>query len=155
MNNKTNELFKLLKSSNKLKNNGKTLRKENPKDYTELLNFLVKIERNLHLKQKDVYIELIEMFLNKKINGEDFTFYFIATHDNVNQTLCEMQQDFEKRFDDLLDLSIENEKYQIGSSFMFMYDYCDDYDPNSNSLITDEANLRNSAKMLLYKLKKG
>lgn len=155
MNNKTNELFKLLKFSNELKNNDKILREENPKNYRELLNFLVKIETNLHLKQKDVYIQLIEMFLNKKINGEDFAFYFISTHDNVNQNLSEMQQDFEKRFDELSNLSIENEKYQVGKSFMFMYDSCDDYDLNSNSLITDEANLRNSAEMLLSKLKKG
>ena len=148
-----NQLFKLLKSSNQLKNNGKTLRDENPKNYRELLGFLVIIETNLHLKQKDVYIQLIEMFLSEKMNGEDFSFYFIATHDHVNQTLREMEQDFEKRLDDLLNLSIENKKYQIGRSFMFMYDYCDDYDPNSNSLITEEANLRNSAEMLLSKLK--
>jgi hypothetical protein len=153
MTNNSKKLFDLLKYSNELKNNGKTLRQENPKNYSELLDFLVIIEKNLHLKQKDVYIQLIQMFLSKKTNAEDFSFHFIAAHDNVNETLREMEQDFEKRCDELSNLSIENKKYQIGNSFMFMYDYCDDFGFNSDSLITDEVNLRNTAKMLLSKLK--
>ena len=37
---------------------------------------------------------------------------------------------------------------------MTMYDQCHSFDPNSNSSVTDEADLRNSAKMLLSKLKR-
>ena len=37
---------------------------------------------------------------------------------------------------------------------MAMYDECDSFDPNSNSSVTSEANLRNSAKMLLSELKR-
>ena len=59
MTNNSKKLFDLLKYSNELKNNGKTLRQENPKNYSELLDFLVIIQKNLHLKQKDVYIQLI------------------------------------------------------------------------------------------------
>jgi hypothetical protein len=68
-----------------------------------------------------------------------------------------MKQDFEKKFDELSNLLIENKnkKYQIGMSLMSMYDHCDDFDPNSNSSITDEANLRNYAKMLLSELKRA
>ena len=47
-----------------------------------------------------------------------------------------MKQDFEKRFDE-------------------MYDHCDDFDPNYNSSITDEENLRNYAKILLSELKRA
>ena len=68
-----------------------------------------------------------------------------------------MKQDFQKKFDELSNLLIENKNknYQIGMSLMSMYDHCDDFDPNSNSLITDEENLRNYAKILLSELKRA
>ena len=97
----------------------------------------------------------MEIFLNNKIDAEDFSFCFIAKYDSINQILREMKQDFEKKFDELSNLLIENQKYQIGMSLMSMYDHCDDFDPNSNSSITDEANLRNYAKMLLSELKRA
>ena len=155
--NNKQEFFKLLKYSNELRKNNKSLFKENPEKSRKLSRFLIIIEENLYLKQKDKYIELMEIFLNNKINAEDFSFCFIAKYDNINQTLREMKQDFEKKFDELSNLLIENKnkKYQIGMSLMSMYDHCDDFDPNSNSSITDEANLRNSAKMLLSELKRA
>lgn len=54
-----------------------------------------------------------------------------------------VKQDFEKKFDELSNLLIENKnkKYQIGMSLMSMYDHCDHFNPNSNSSITDEENL--------------
>ena len=155
--NNKQELFKLLKYSNELRKNNKSLFKENPEKSRKLSRFLIIIEENLHLRQKDKYIELMEIFLNNKIDAEDFSFCFIAKYDNINQTLREMKQDFEKKFDELSNLLIENKnkKYQIGMSLMSMYDHCDDFDPNSNSSITDEANLRNYAKMLLSELKRA
>ena len=155
--NNQQEFFKLLKYSNELRKNHKSLFKENPEKSRKLSRFLIIIEENLHLRQKNKYIELIEIFLNNKIDAEDFSFCFIAKYDNINQTLREVKQDFEKNFDELSNLLIENKnkKYQIGMSLMSMYDHCDDFDPNSNSSITDEANLRNSAKMLLSELKRA
>ena len=155
--NNNQEFFKLLKYSNELRKNNESLFKENPEKSRKLSRFLIIIEENLHLRQKDKYIELMEIFLNNKIDAEDFSFCFIAKYDNINQTLREMKQDFEKKFDELSNLLIENKnkKYQIGMSLMSMYDHCDDFDPNSNSSITDEANLRNSAKMLLSELKRA
>ena len=66
-----------------------------------------------------------------------------------------MQGNFEQKFDKLSNLLLENKnnEYKIGMSLMAMYNQCDSFDPNSNSSVTDEANLKNSAKMLLYKLK--
>lgn len=155
--NNNQEFFKLLKYSNELRKNNKSLFKENPEKSRKLSRFLIIIEENLHLRQKDKYIELMEIFLNNKIDAEDFSFYFIAKYDNINQTLREMKEDFEKKFDELSNLLIENKnkKYQIGMSLMSMYDHCDNFDPNSNSSITDKANLRNYAKMLLSELKRA
>ena len=155
--NNEQEFFKLLKYSNELRKNNKSLFKENSEKSRKLSRFLIIIEENLHLRQKDKYIELMETFLKNKINAEDFSFYFIAKYDNINQTLRKMKQDFEKKFDELSNLLIENKnkKDQIGTFLMSMYDYCDDFDPNSNSSITDEVNLRNYAKILLSELKQA
>ena len=155
--NNKQEFFKLLKDSNDLRKNNKYLFKENPEKSRKLSRFLIIIEENLHLRQKNQYIELMESFLNNKIDAEDFSFCFIAKYDYINQTLREMKQDFEKRFDELSNLLIENPNRndQIGMSLMSMYDHCDDFDPNSNSSITDEANLRNYVKMLLSELKRA
>ena len=157
MGNNKQEFFKLLNYSNELRKNNKSLFKENPEKSRKLSRFLIIIEENLHLRQKDKYIELMEIFLNSNIDAEDFSFCFIAKYDNINQTLREMKQDFEKKFDELSNLLIENKnkKYQIGMSLMSMYDHCDDFNPNSNSSITDEKNLRNYAKILLSELKRA
>ena len=157
MMNNEQEFFKLLKYSNELRKNNKSLFKENSEKSRKLSRFLIIIEENLHLRQKDKYIELMETFLKNKINAEDFSFYFIAKYDNINQTLRKMKQDFEKKFDELSNLLIENKnkKDQIGKFLMSMYDYCDDFNPNSNSSITDEVNLRNYAKILLSELKQA
>lgn len=48
----------------------------------------------------------------------------------------------------------KNNQYKIGISLMAMYDQFDSFDPNFNSSVTYEANLRNSAKMLLSELKR-
>ena len=98
----------------------------------------------------------MEIFLTNQINAEDFSFYFIAKYDNINQDLREMKRNFEQKFDELSNLLLENKnnEYKIGMSLMAMYDQCDSFDPNSNSSVTCEANLRNSAKMLLSELKR-
>ena len=157
MSKENQEFFKLLKCSNELIKNKKSLFKEYPEKSKKLSQFLIRIEENLHLRQKNKYIELMEIFLTNQINAEDFSFYFIAKYDNINQTLRKMKQDFEKKFDELSNLLIENKnkKDQIGKFLMSMYDYCDDFNPNSNSSITDEVNLRNYAKILLSELKQA
>ena len=67
-----------------------------------------------------------------------------------------MKRNFEQKFDELSNLLIENKTnpYKIEMSLMAMYNECDSFDPNSNSSVTSEANLRNSAKMLLSELKR-
>ena len=56
--NEQQKFFKLLKYSNELKKNKKSLLKEDPEAFDMLLHFLVRIERNLHYSEKQEYIEL-------------------------------------------------------------------------------------------------
>ena len=75
MSKESQEFFKLLKCSNELIKNKKSLFKEYPAKSKKLSQFLIKIEENLHLRQKNKYIELMEIFLTNQINAEDFSFY--------------------------------------------------------------------------------
>ena len=112
LNNKQ-EFLELLQYSNELLKNNKFLYKEDPEKSIKLSIFLARIEDNLHLRQKDNYIDLMERFLNKKIDAEDFSFFFIAQYDTINRTLSEMEQDFEKNFDELSNILIENKRIKI------------------------------------------
>ena len=94
MSKENQEFFKLLKCSNELIKNKKSLFKEYPEKSKKLSQFLIRIEENLHLRQKNKYIELMEIFLTNQINAEDFSFYFIAKYDNINQDLREMKRNF-------------------------------------------------------------
>lgn len=156
MSKENQEFFKLLKCSNELIKNNKSFYKEYPEKSKKLSQFLIKIEENLHLRQKKDYIELMETFLTNQINAEDFSFYFIAKYDNINRDLLEMERNFEQKFDELSNLLLENKnnQYDIGMSLMCMYEQCDSFDPNSNSSVTYGMRLRNSAKMLLSELKR-
>lgn len=155
MTNDSKKLFKLLKYSDELRKENLYLAKENSHESRKLLAFLAVIEENLHLKEKKEYIELMEMFLNNQIDAENFSFCFIAKYDEINETLRVMGKNFETNFNELSSLLIENEKSQIGMSLMFMYDQCDDFDPSSNSSISDEENLRNAVTILLSELKRA
>lgn len=155
--NSNQEFFDLLKDSDQLKKKSKYLSRENPKKYKKLLEFSVRAETNLHLRQKDNYIDFIEMFVNNKMDAENFSFCFIAKYDSINQTFRKMEEDFEKNFDELSNLLRENKKIneQIGRSLMFMYDHCDDYNIDLSLSLIDEETLKNHAQLLLSELKRA
>ena len=147
------EFFELLKYSNELLKKDTSLKKENRQKYRKLVDFNAKITENLHLKQKERYIQLMENFLNNTIDAKDFSFCFIAQYHIPHLVAYEMIQDFEKNVDELSHLLTDNPHLEykfIGQSIMFLSEQCDEY----ISSIIDEANLRNSAKSLLSELKR-
>ena len=84
-----------LNIQNEVIKNKKSLFKESPEKLKKLSQFLIRIEGNFYLRQKNKYIELMEIFLTNHINAEDFYFYFITRYHNTNQDLREMKQNFE------------------------------------------------------------
>lgn len=62
-----------------------------------------------------------------------------------------MKRNFEQKFDELSNLLLENKnnQYKIGMSLMAMYDQCNSFDPNSDSPVTYETNLRNLRNSVL------
>lgn len=152
--NQIQEFLNLLKLSNELAKNDKYLFKEDPEKEDKLLKFSARMETNLHIRYKDKYIKLIDLFLNDNMTAEVFSACFMRQYEIVNETLEEMNQDFEKNLDQLSNLLTESvNKNDIGISLLRMYDHCDMLGLNPDSLISDEAELKNSAKILLSELK--
>lgn len=161
MTNNNKKLFDLLKYSHELRKSNKFLGNENPEKYSELMNFSVIMERNLHLRKNDYYIELMNMFLTNEINADSFSFGFSTQYEELNQIYNDIEKDFEKNFNQLSNLLVKHEKNkiglslleQIGRSLMFMYNYCDNYDINPEDSYITEEELRNHVKALVAELK--
>ena len=69
--------LKLLKYSNELKKKNKSLKNEDPEVFDVFLDFLVRIERNLHYLEKQEYINLAKDFLDDQITADDFSYSFM------------------------------------------------------------------------------
>ena len=156
------KFFDLLKYSYELEKKNKFLSDEDPEKYFQLIDLLVIIETNFHLRKKDYYLELMNMFLTNKINADSFSFGFSTQYEELNQIHRDMKKDFEKNFDELSNLLVEHEEKkielslcdQIGLSLMFMYyNYCDDYDANPEDSYITEEELKNHVKALVGELK--
>ena len=72
--------LKLLKYSNELKKKNKSLKNEDPEVFDVFLDFLVRIERNLHYLEKQEYINLAKDFLDDQITADDFSYSFMAIY---------------------------------------------------------------------------
>lgn len=63
---------KLLKRSQYLKKQGKSLFRENPKEDFELSKYNITVEEHIFWQDRYQVASLMEDFLNRKINGEEF-----------------------------------------------------------------------------------
>ena len=82
--NEEQQFFKLLKYSNELKKNKESLRQKDPEVFRVFLNFLVRIEENLHYSEKQEYIELAKDFLDDQITADDFSYSFMAIYGGIS-----------------------------------------------------------------------
>ena len=85
--------FKLLKYSNELKKNKKSLFKEDPEAFDTLLKFLVRIEDNIHYSEKQEYIQLARDFLADQITADDFSYSFMSIYEGIGRKLGQMERD--------------------------------------------------------------
>ena len=142
--------LKLLAYSNELKKNKKSLLKENPEVFGILLNFLVRIERNLHYLEKQEYIELAKYFLADEITADDFSYSFMAIYEGINLKLGQMEKD------ESLDLVnfLRPSRPELGNLLARIYGSCDSFssDPEVEIAMSDEKELKDCAQILLLKL---
>ena len=87
------KFFRLLKYSNKLKQNKKSLRKKDSQAFDMFLQFLVTIEENLNYSEKQTYIELAEDFLADQISADDFSYAFMGIYEGITRKLAKMEEE--------------------------------------------------------------
>jgi hypothetical protein len=142
--------FKLLAYSNELKQNKKSLLKEDPEAFDVLLHFLVRIETNLHYSEKQEYIELAKYFLADEITPDEFSYFFMAIYEGINRKLGQMKKDKS------LDLAnfLRPSRPELGNLLARIYGSCDSFNSDSEVEIamSDEKELKDCAQILLLKL---
>ena len=142
--------FKLLKYSNELKRNNKYLDKEDPEAFDTLLEFLVRIEDNLHYSEKQEYIELAKDFLADQITADDFSYSFMAIYEGIVEKLGQM------KIKESLELAnfLKSSRPELGKLLARIYGSCDSYspDPEVEIAMSDKKELKDYAQILLFKL---
>ena len=64
--------IQLLKRSQDSKDQGKSFYKESPEEFLELSSYNVAVEQNIFWQQRYKVAELMQAFLNRKIDGQEF-----------------------------------------------------------------------------------
>ena len=146
--NEKEKFFKLLKYSNELKKNKKSLRKEDPEIFKVLLNFLVRIERNFNYSEKQEYIELAKDFLADQMTADDFSYGFMGIYEGIGQKLGQMERT------ESLELAnfLEPSRPELGDLLARIYGSCDSYSPDPEIAMADEKELKECAQILLVTL---
>jgi len=140
--------LKLLKYSNELKKKNKSLKNEDPEVFDVFLDFLVRIERNLHYLEKQEYINLAKDFLDDQITADDFSYSFMAIYGGIGQKLGQMKRAESVELANFLEPS----RPELGDLLARIYGSCDSFSPDPEIAMSDEKELKDCAQILLLKL---
>jgi hypothetical protein len=140
--------LKLLKYSNELKKKNKSLKNEDPEVFDVFLDFLVRIERNLHYLEKQVYINLAKDFLDDQITADDFSYSFMAIYGGIGQKLGQMKRAESVELANFLEPS----RPELGDLLARIYGSCDSFSPDPEIAMSDEKELKDCAQILLLTL---
>lgn len=140
--------LKLLKYSNELKKKNKSLKNEDPEVFDVFLDFLVRIERNLHYLEKQEYINLAKDFLDDQITADDFSYSFVAIYGGIGEKLGQMKRAESVELANFLEPS----RSELGDLLARIYGSCDSFSPDPEIAMSDEKELKDCAQILLFKL---
>lgn len=90
------KFIELLKQAKRLREEGKSLQKEDQVQYLNLLNYSVKISDHVHWANKSDYLNLIKDFVNLKIDGHQFVRQFLEIHRSNERTVQMLKTDLKQ-----------------------------------------------------------
>lgn len=140
--------LELLEISNELKKNKKFLSDEDPKAYKIFLNFLVRIEEDLHYLEKQKYLKLAKDFLENRITSDYFSIVFMDIYEGISEKSIQMQKDQPLELENFL----KPNRSGLGSLLARIYGSCDSF--NLDPTVTEEE-LKLHAQDLLLKLEEN
>lgn len=88
------EYIRLVRKKNHLKNQKKNFAQENKNEYLLFIKYRSILYEELLWKQKDKIISLIENFLNKKIDSENFRNEVFRIREEVRAKRTKLESDF-------------------------------------------------------------
>ena len=124
------------------------MKNEDPEVFDVFLDFLVRIERNLHYLEKQEYINLAKDFLDDQITADDFSYSFMAIYGGIRQKLGQMQRAESVELANFLEPS----RPELGDLLARIYGSCDSFSPDPEIAMSDEKELEDCAQILLLKL---
>ena len=117
--------IELSKRSKDLNNIGKSLYQESKDEYLELSSYEAAIQSYLYWKSIDIFVLLMEQFVNRIISGEEFSDGFLE----LRQRLIYECDDFLKELslEKLKDFHLDSRSYGFGSLISFLRAECDNF----------------------------
>ena len=117
--------IKLLKRSEDLKNLGKSFYQESKDEYLELSKYEGAIQSYLYWKSRTLFVLLMEKFVNKIINGEEFSNSFLE----LRQRLIYECDGFLKELgsEKLKNFQLDPRSYGFVSLISFLRAECDNF----------------------------
>ncbi len=128
----------------------RSLRKEDPEVFDVFLDFLVRIERNLHYLEKQEYSNLAKDFLDDQVTADDFSYSFMAIYGGIGQKLGQMERAGSVELANFL----EPRRPELGELLARIYGSCDSSSPDPDITMADEQELKDCSQILLVELQK-
>ena len=147
--NEQQKFFKLLKYSNELKKNKKSLRKKDFEAFNVLLDFSVIIANNFHYSEKHEYINLAKDFLADQITADDFSYAFMGIYEGIGEKLNQMKIEESVELANFIN---KTDRYGLNRLLARIYGSCDSFSPDPEVAMSDEKELKDYAQILLFKL---
>ena len=124
------------------------MKNQDPEIFDVFLDFLVRIERNLHYLEKQEYINLAKDFLDDQITADDFSYSFMAIYGGIGQKMGQMKRAESVELANFLEPS----RPELGDLLARIYGSCDSFSPDPEIAMSDEKELKDCAQILLLKL---
>ena len=85
--------FELLKYSQDLDNQGKSLRNENKEKYLELLEYSAMMVTHLYWETRNQYLQLMKEFMDGKITGSTFRLQYLERNRSIEKAADMLEVD--------------------------------------------------------------
>ena len=152
------EFIELLKYQQELKKQSKSLRTQDSRKYSKLLQYASQVSDYLKWCQKDEYLQLIKDFVNSKIDGKEFDQKFseMVTVSEENQKLLS------QNYEDLKRIKPSSMSLGFGRWISEIYLCCNEFYPSFKEeedrteipFAKTEEQLRDAVKSLLPEIQK-
>ena len=116
----------LLKYDHVLRQKNKLLKNEDKLKYLELKNYSLQINEHLHWSNKEHYLQLIEDFLNFKINGKIFESKFCSMVETIEKDYLLLIKNYES----LKDIKPSAISFDFAKWISEIYLCCDEFYPD-------------------------